>query len=85
MQHLELTLRHKRHCEERYPGVSRVNPEDGVALDFRCQLFRYLNGMKGVSRLRSRLHGLTTIDTILAAVNEVLATEREYRAKVGRE
>ena len=82
MEHLALCLKHKRQCEMKYPGTSRVNPDEGVALDFRCHLFRYLNGMKGVSRLRAKLHSLTTLDTILAAVNEVLAIEHEFRSRV---
>ena len=83
MEHLELSLSHKRHCDAKYPGTSRVGVAEGAALNFRCHLFRYLHGMKGVSRLRSRLHSLDTLDIIVAAVNEVLAIETEYRGKVG--
>ena len=84
MEHIALCLRHKTILEERYPGTLRVSPEEAVVLDFRCQLFRYLNGIRGVSTLRGRLHGMTTLDQIVSVINEILAREFDYRQKVGR-
>ena len=84
MEHLALSFKHKRILEERYPGTLRVSPEEAVVLDFRCQLFRYLNGMRGVSTLRGKLHGMTTLDQVVSVINEILAREFEYRQKVGK-
>ena len=85
MEHIALSLKHKTLLEKKYPGTLRVPPEEAVALDFRCHLFRYLNGMRGVSTLRGRLHGMTTLDQAIAVTNEILARELDYRQRIGRQ
>jgi len=84
MEHIALCQKQKAMLEQKYPNTLRVSPEEAVVLDFRCQLFRYLNGMRGVSTLRGKLHGMTTLDQVVSVINEILAREFEYRQKVGR-
>jgi len=84
MEHIALCQKHKAILEKKYPDTLRVSPEEAVVLDFRCQLFRYLNGMRGVSTLRGKLHGMTTLDQVVSIINEILAREFDYRQKVGR-
>jgi len=84
-EHLSLSLEFKRELATRYSdAASRVAPEEGVVLDFRCQLFRYMNGMRGVTHLRAKLNALRTLDEVWSAVDETLAVERAFRARVGR-
>lgn len=84
-EHLRLSMAFKQRLSDAYPdSMVRVGPEEGTVLDFRCQLFRYLNGMHGISRLRARLNAMRTMDEVYEAVREALAVEAEFRARVGR-
>lgn len=84
-EHLRLCLEYKRQLDGRWPGAAlRVPPEEAVVLDFRCQLFRYLNGLRGITRLRGRLSQFRTLEEIQAATEEALTLETEFRARVGR-
>jgi nifR3 family TIM-barrel protein len=72
-EHLELSLEFRRRQLSSFPGAaSRTNPEEGVVLDFRCHLFRYLNGIRGVSRLRGKLSQMHTLVDIRQAVDDLL-------------
>lgn len=83
--HLRLSFEFKQRMLERYPeSTMRVSPEEGTVLDFRCQLFRYLNGLHGVTRLRAKLNALRTLAEVEEAIAEALAVETEFRARVGR-
>ncbi len=84
-EHLNLILTFKKLLGERWPeAVVRVSDEESAVLDFRCQLFRYLNGMRGASRLRARLGTLHTLSQVSEAIEETLASEAEFRARIGR-
>lgn len=84
-EHLRCLLAFKVRLLERWPDAPvRVSPEEGAVLDFRCQLFRYLKGLRGVSRLRGRLSALRTLPDVHDAIDEALAVEAGFRARVGR-
>ncbi len=86
-EHLELALRFKQCQWSRCDPSDRPGlcPEDAVVLDVRTHLFRYLNGLRGVSRLRGELAGLRTLDGVWRAVEAVLNAEADFRARVGRD
>ncbi len=85
-EHLDLALRFK---QRQWDGCSPSDrpgpcPEDALVLDVRTHLFRYLNGLRGVSRLRGELAALRSLDGVWRAVEAVLEAEAGFRARVGR-
>lgn len=85
LEHLSTLREHRFSTHERWPlGRASRNPEEVAVLDFRGQLFRYLKGMRNVTRLRGSLSRLLTMDDIYAAVEEIFEAEMEFRARVGR-
>jgi len=54
-------------------------PESTLATTFRCHLFRYLHGLKGSSYLRSHLHQLDSMESIISAVDSCIEREQSYR------
>jgi len=84
-QHLDLAQTFKQHLQSRYPHTtSGPDVEQSLVLDFRTHFFRYLNGMRGVTTLRGSLSQLHSLAAIRQAVEEVLANETSFRARVGR-
>jgi tRNA-dihydrouridine synthase len=80
-EHVDGTLELCRQIRSRHRLPARaLPPEDAAAVTFRCQLFRYLRGLKGANYVRGRLHELRTLADIQRAVEGCLEREARYRA-----
>ncbi len=84
-EHLGLALRFKQSQWDRATPADRpvVPPAEAVLLDVRTHLFRYLNGLRGVRRLRGDLVRLRTLDEVWSAVEALLESEVAFRAARG--
>ncbi len=84
-EHLQCLLAFRTRLIEHWPDAAvRLRPEESAVLSFRGQLFRYLKGLRGISRLRGRLASLDTLQAVHDAIEEALEAETAFRARVGR-
>ena len=59
---LQCLLAFRTRLIEHWPDAAvRLRPEESAVLSFRGQLFRYLKGLRGISRLRGRLASRDTL------------------------
>lgn len=66
----------------KYPRhVANYTPEDLAVIVFKCNLFRYLEGMRGVSVLRGRLAALHSLHDVQDEIRRALDRERAFRAR----
>lgn len=81
-EHIDLEKSFIEGVAAKYPKLfERDTPEMICVIRFRMHLFRYLSGMKGVSRLRGRMPSLFRLDEIRSEIDRCLETEAAYRAR----
>ncbi|MDD5708120.1 MAG: tRNA-dihydrouridine synthase family protein [Kiritimatiellae bacterium] len=81
--HLDAEIARLRAIADKYRMPARMlSPEEAAVIGFRCHFFRYLTGLKGVSRARGQLSSLRTMDDVRRVVDACLAREAAYRAHV---
>lgn len=76
--HLAFELAHREAIQPRLPPDS-LPPEEAVVVAFRCHIFRYLQGLKGVSRLRAHLFEYRTLNDLISALNTCFERETRFR------
>lgn len=85
-EHIDRELAFITRIVEKYPdSCPDDTPEMITVIRFRVHLFRYLNGLKGVSFMRGKLSSIYTLDEVRHAVDDCLACEavrRSRKAKV---
>lgn len=80
--HLEEELEFVKHIAEKYPSSGPdETPEWITAVRFRCSLFRYLNGLRGVAFARGRMSKASSIADVMEIIDGCLECERRHRAR----
>lgn len=78
--HLDAELEFVRHIADKYPESGPdESPEWITAVRFRCSLFRYLNGLRGVAYARGRMSKATTLADVRDIIDGCLECERRHR------
>ena len=66
----------------KYPSLlADDTPEMLTVIRFRLHLFRYLSGLKGVSRMRGRLSTVRSLDGVRRAIDDCLDCESTRRSR----
>jgi nifR3 family TIM-barrel protein len=85
LEHLDLDFAFINDLAAKYPALlADDTPEMLTVIRFRLHLFRYLSGLKGVSRMRGRLSTVRSLDEVRRAIDDCLDCEAFRRARRNR-